>query len=303
MISIVPRLDKTLIFCDLNDFYRDFEVNYTKRLKLSTEDKRIPCQSRLCLSEVMTIVVLFHGSGYKTFKEFYLNEVLKHWRADFPKLVSYNRFVELIPWSLMLLSCFLHTRRGKMTGISFIDSTPIEVCHPCRARAHKVFGDLPKWGKNSVGWYYGFKLHLIVNDQGELLSFQLTAGNTDDRKPVPDLTQSIFGKLFGDKGYISQDLFKQLYDKGLKLITRYRKDMNNRLVPLIERILLRKRAIIESVNDQLKNICQVQHTRHRSVANFMVNLLGGLIAYTYHPVKPSLDLEDKGLPALPPAMF
>ena len=251
----------------------------------------------------MTIVVLFHGSGYKTFKEFYLNEVLQHWQKDFPKLVSYNRFLELIPWSLMLLSCFLHTRRGKMTGISFIDSTPIEVCHPCRAKTHKVFGDLPQWEKNSVGWYYGFKLHLIVNDQGELLSFQLTAANTDDRKPVPDLTYSIFGKLFGDKGYISQALFEQLYDRGLKLITRYRKDMNNRLVPLIERILLRKRAIIESVNDQLKNICQVQHTRHRSIHNFMVNLLGGLIAYTYHPIKPSLDLEDKGLPALPPAIF
>ena len=280
MISIVSRLDKTQIFCDLNDFYLDFEENYAKRLKLSTDDKRLPCQSRLCLSEVMTIVVLFHGSGYKTFKEFYLNEVLKYWRVDFPKLVSYNRFLELIPWSLLLLSCFLHTRRGKMTGISFIDSTPMEVCHPCRTKTHKVFGDLPKWGKNSVGWYYGFKLHLIVNDQGELLSFQLTAANTYDRKPVLDLTQSIFGKLFGDKGYISRDLLRQLYDKGLKLITRYRNNMNNRLVPLIERILLRKRAIIESVNDQLKNICQVQRTRHRSISNFMVNLLGGLIAYT-----------------------
>ena len=117
------------------------------------------------------------------------------------------------------------------------------------------------------------------------------------------MTYSIFGKLFGDRGYISQALFEQLYDRGLKLITRYRQDLNNRLVPLIERILLRKRAIIESVNDQLKNICQVQHTRHRSIHNFMVNLLSGLIAYTYHPIKPSLDLEVKGLPALPPAIF
>ena len=303
MINIVSRLDKTQVFCDVDDFYQDFERNYQKQLKLSTNDRRKPCQSNLCLSEVMTIVILFHGSGYKTFKEFYLNEVLSHWRRDFPKLVSYNRFVELIPWSLMLLSCFLSTRRGKMTGIAFIDSTPIEVCHPCRAKSHRVFGDLPQWGKNSVGWYYGFKLHLIVNDQGELLSFQLTPANTDDRKPVSDLTQSIFGQLFGDKGYISQSLFEQLYQRGLKLITRYRKNMNNRLVPLIERILLRKRAIIESINDQLKNICQIQHTRHRSIYNFMVNLLGGLVAYTYHPIKPSLDLEDKGLPALPPALF
>ena len=145
-------------------------------------------------------------AGYKTFKEFYLNEVLSHWRRDFPKLVSYNRFVELIPWSLMLLSCFLSTRRGQMTGIAFIDSTPIEVCHPCRAKSHRVFGDLPQWGKNSVGWYYGFKLHLIINDQGELLAFQLTPAKTDDRQPVPDLTKHLFGKLFGDKGYISQSI-------------------------------------------------------------------------------------------------
>nr|WP_052055201.1 IS982 family transposase [Myxosarcina sp. GI1] len=148
-----------------------------------------------------------------------------------------------------------------------------------------------------------FKLHLIVDDQGELLSFKLTAAKTDDRKPVPDLIMSIFSKLIGDKAYISQAWFEQLYDRGLKLITRYRKNMNNRLVSLIDRILLRKRAIIESVNDQLKNICQVQHTRHQSIHNFMVNLLGGLIAYTYHPIKLSLDLENKGLPALPPALF
>lgn len=303
MMNILSRLDKTVVFCDTDDFYQDFEQNYQNQLKLLTDDQRKLCQSRLSISEVMTIVILFHGSGYKTFKEFYLKEVFPHWKADFPKLVSYNRFVELMPWSLMVLSCFLSTRRGKMTGIAFIDSTPIEVCHNCRAKSHKVFGDLPEWGKNSVGWYYGFKLHLIINDQGELLAFQLTPAKTDDREPVPDLTKHLFGKLFGDKGYISQSLFEQLYQKGLKLITRYRKNMNNRLVPLIERILLRKRAIIESVNDQLKNICQIQHTRHRSIYNFMVNLLGGLIAYTYHPIKPALDLEVKGLPALPPALF
>ena len=303
MINILSRLDKTEVFCDADDFYTDFEQHYQNQLKLPTDDDRKLCQSRLSISEVMTIVILFHGSGYKTFKEFYLNEVLKHWRPDFPELVSYNRFVELIPWSLMVLFCFLSTRRGKMTGIAFVDSTPIEVCHPCRARSHKVFGDLPQWGKNSVGWYYGFKLHLIINDRGELLAFQLTSANTDDRKPVPDLTQHLLGKLFGDKGYISQSLFEQLYQRGLQLITRCRKNMKNRLVPLIDRILLRKRALIESVNDQLKNICQIQHTRHRSIYNFMVNLLGGLVAYTYHPIKPSLDLEFKGLPALPPALF
>lgn len=303
MTTIIARLDLTQIFCDVDDFYQDFQKHQEKYPKLPTDDRQKLCTSRLCVSEVMTIMIGFHGSGYRNFKEFYLKEVLKHWGREFPNLVSYNRFVELIPWSLMLLSCFLKTRMGEMTGIAFIDSTPIGVCHPCRARNHKVFGDLAQWGKNSVGWYYGFKLHLIINDRGELLAFQLTPANTDDRKPVPDLTQGLFGKLFGDKGYISQDLFEQLYERGLQLVSRCRKKMKNRLMPLLDRIFLRKRAVIESVNDQLKNICQVEHTRHRSLWNFLVNLLGGLVAYTYHPVKPSLDFGIKGLPALPPAIF
>jgi hypothetical protein len=191
----------------------------------------------------------------------------------------------------------------EVTGISFIDSTPIEVCHPCRAHAHKVFKSLVKWGKNSVGWHFGFKLHLMINEKGELLAFKLTPANTDDRQPVPELTPDLIGKLFGDRGYVSQKLFEQLYERGLQLITKSKKNMKNHLVKMIDKILLRFRALIESVNDQLKNICQIEHSRHRSVFNFLVNLLAGLVAYTYQDKKPALDLEFKGLPALPPAIF
>jgi hypothetical protein len=194
-------------------------------------------------------------------------------------------------------------RHNQLTGLSFVDSTPIGVCHPCRAHSHRVFEGYVEWGKNSVGWYYGFKLHLIINERGELLAFKLTAANVDDRAPVPDLTQGIIGKLFADRGYISQKLFEQLYERGLQLVTKIKKNMKNRLVPLLDKILLRKRAIIESVNDQLKNISQIEHSRHRSILNFMVNLLAGLIAYTYQESKPSLDLCPKGLPELPEAIF
>ncbi len=146
MMNILSRLDKTVGFCDADDFYQDFEQNYQNQLKLLTDDQRKLCQSRLSISEVMTIVILFHGSGYKTFKEFYLKEVFPHWKADFPKLVSYNRIGSLMPWSLMVLSCFLSTRRGKMTGIAFIDSTPMEVCHNCRAHLPQGF-----WRLTTVG--------------------------------------------------------------------------------------------------------------------------------------------------------
>ena len=203
----------------------------------------------------------------------------------------------------MLLCGYLYTRTGEMTGIAFIDSTPIEVCHPCRSKAHKVFKDLVGWGRNSMGWHFGFKRHLVINDHGELLAFKLTPANTDDRQPVPDLTQDLIGQLFGDRGDISQELFKQLYERGLELVTNYKKKMHNKLVKLIDKVMLRKRALIETVNDQLKNICQIEHSRHRSPFNFLVNTLAALVAYTYHEKKPALDLEVKGLPALPEAIF
>lgn len=303
MSTIVSRLDVTQIFCDVDDFCKLWEQWWQQMPQLPSMGGERRSQSRMQLSEVMTIVIAFHGSGYRTFKEFYTLQVLPGWKKAFPNLVSYTRFVELMPWCLMLLCCFLHTRTGEITGISFIDSTPIEVCHRCRAHAHKVFQGLVEWGKNSVGWYFGFKLHLIINHKGELLAFKLTPANLDDRKPVPDLTRDLIGKLFGDKGYISQKLFEELYERGLELVTKSKKNMKNRLVKLIVKILLRKRAVIESVNDHLKNLCQIEHSRHRSVFNFLVNLMAGLAAYTYLPHKPSLDIYPKGLPALPPAVF
>jgi hypothetical protein len=303
MSIILSRLDLDEIFCDVDDFYQVWERFGTARPQLPADGEMKQYNSKLSISEVMTIVIAFHGSGFRTFKEFYTREVLSYWGCAFPHLVSYTRFVELMPWSLTGLWGFLNTCSGEMTGISFVDSTSIEVCHPNRARAHKVFKNLARWGKSSICWYFGFKLHLIINDRGEILAFALTPGHTDDRKPVPEMAKSLMGKLFGDKGYVSQALFEQLQATGLELISRRRNNMNNGLMKLMDKILLRKRAIIESVNDQLKNICQVEHSRHRSRFNFLVNLISGLIAYSYHPKKPCLDLAHKGLYALPPAIF
>ena len=291
-------IDLDPVFCDIDDFNAEFEPQWKEQLLKRGEVKRCKDTS-LSLSEVMTIIIAFHSSNFRTFKHFYTGYVLKQLRGAFPRLVSYTRMVELMPSALIPLCSYLHTRRGQVSGISFIDSTPIIVCHPKRARSHKLFAELAKWGKNSVGWFYGFKLHLIINDDGELLAIKLTLANVDDRVPVPEMTQSLFGKLFGDKGYISQALFELLFGRGVQLITKLKKNMKNKLLPLMDKLLTRKRALIETVNDQLKNISQIEHTRHRSVANFMVNLIAGLIAYTYQDKKPSLNLRVKPSDQLP----
>ncbi len=172
----------------LTTFAPQFERLWQQQAQLPALVGEKLSRSRMSLSEIMTIVIAFHGSGQRTCKDFYKLQVLPHWRRAFPQLVSYNRLVELMPWCLMMLCCYIHTRTGEVTGLSFIDSTPIAVCHPRRANSHRVFEGHVHWGKNSVGWYYGFKLDLIVNAQGELLAFKLTAANVDDRLPVPALT-------------------------------------------------------------------------------------------------------------------
>jgi hypothetical protein len=288
------------LFCSVDDFWQAFAPHWQQDL-LTAGQRRRRRESALYPSELMTIVIAFHHSHYRTFKAYYTEHVQQHWRGEFPHLVSYPRFVALLPTILVPLTAYLHTQLGTCTGISFVDSTSLSVCHNARIQQHRVFTGRARRGKTSVDWFYGFKLHLVVNDRGELLAFCLTPGNVDDRRPVPKLLcriRRLFGKLFADRGDISQPLAEQLFvEHGVHLITKLRKNMRNRLLDLSDKLLLRKRAIIETIYDQLKNICQIEHTRHRSPVNFLVNLVAGLIAYSHQPKKPSLDLDPYRLPA------
>lgn len=279
--------DLVSIFVSFDDFCKQFEKEITDR-QIGNKS-----ESSLSISEIGTILIAFHLSDYRHFKHFYLEHVSKYLVNDFPCLVSYNRFVELIPNSLIYLICFLNRHcKGECTGISFIDSTSLKVCHNKRIPSNKVFQGLATQGKTSVDWFFGFKLHLIINDRGEILSCQFTPGNVDDRVPVKNMSKKLTGYLFGDKGYIKQELFEELYEQGLKLITKIKKNMKNSLIPMFEKVMLRKRAIVESVNDFLKNICQIEHSRHRSPVNAFVNMVSALIAYSFLPKKPSLNLSD-----------
>lgn len=151
--------------------------------------------------------------------------------------------------------------------------------------------------KTSVDWFFGFKLHLLVNEYGELLNIQITPGNVDDRKPIPDLLKFMFGKVFADRGYVSQSLASHLFqDFGIEFFAKPKRNMKNRLMRLTDKLLARKRSIIETIIDQLKNISQIEHSRHRSPINAMLNIISGLIAYCHQPKKPSL-LMDWALPS------
>lgn len=277
----------TEIYSLVDEFCKNFEEQ-TSSFLLGHKSKRQP---KMSTSEVITITLLFHLSGFRTFKHFYLFYVQKHMQSEFPVTVSYNRFVELQQSCLMTMTIFAKTCcLSKCTGISFIDSTPIRVCKNKRVIRNKVFKNLAETGKSTMGWFHGFKLHIVINDKGEILSFCITQANVDDREPLNNesFLRAVFGKLYADKGYISQKLQQVLFVDGIHLITSIRNNMKNSLMSMADKILLRKRSVIETVNDELKNICQIEHSRHRSFANFIANLISAIAAYNFLPKKPSI---------------
>lgn len=282
----------TEIFVKVDDFCNEFEHEYKKQaLAPDASVKKRNRKATLCDSEIITILIAFHGGQFRNFKHFYLHFVCSELDDLFPAVVSYNRFIELSHRSALPFMFFLHhCCRGECTGISFIDSTVLRVCHKKRIKRNKVFKDVAKVGKSTMGWFFGFKLHLIINDKGEILSFYLTQGNVDDRniKAITKMTEELFGKLFGDKGYISKALSDILFGNGIQLITAVKRNMKEKALSNEEKILLRKRSVIETVNDELKNICQVEHTRHRSISGFLLNIISAIAAYSFFPKKPSI---------------
>lgn len=282
------------IFCVIDDFCKYFEQEHSRYLLFNPKRKRKKdCQ--MSLSEVMTILVMFHYSHYRTFKDFYLNCILLRHKREFPKTVSYNRFVELMPMTFMPFVVFISALTGEKTGKYYIDSTKLPVCHNLRIYRHKVFKDVAKRGKTSTGWFFGFKLHLIFNDKGELMNFQLTSGNVDDRAVVEEMVKNLKGWLFGDRGYISQKLKDSLINKEVELITKVKKNMKEIFIEPIRKYYLEKRGMIETIIDQLKNLLHIDHSRHRSVMNFQINVLGGILAYIFKPRKVSVPFHGLNL--------
>ena len=283
------------IFCMADDFCKEFEKELSKNALVSSQSiKSRNKQGNLSKSEVLSILIYFHFGTFRNFKHYYLFFIREHLKDYFPNAVSYNRFSEIQSKSIVHLLMFLQLIGfGECTGISYADSTPIRVCGNKRIRRNKVFNGIAKLGKSTMGWFYGFKLHLICNEKGELLNFALTKGNVDDRDPkvLNILTKKLFGKLYADKGYISKTLFESLFKEGIHIVTGIRSKMKNCLMSLRDKILLRKRSVIETINDELKNICHIEHSRHRSTHNFIINVISALLAYCFFPKKPAIKID------------
>lgn len=280
----------TNIFYLIDEFCHHFDQSIQKHT-LGNKPKRKPTMSQ---SEVITLMVLFHHGSFRNMKHFYLHYVQSHLSHLFPNTVSYNRFTELMQAAALPMTLFLKSQcLGDGTGISFIDSTPIRVCKNKRIKRNRVFKGIATTGKSTMGYFHGFKLHLVVNDKGEILNFVITQGHVDDREPLKNQSfiRELKGKLYADKGYISKALTQVLFLDGLHLITSIRNNMKNVLMELKDKILLRKRSVIETINDELKNICQVEHSRHRSFNNFITNLIAGLIAYSFLEKKPAIKYQ------------
>ena len=284
----------TRLFCEIDDFCQGFLPEWNKTV-LTPKGGHRRRRCGLGESEIMTVLVHYHQVGYRTFKGYYERHVTAFLKGYFPQLPSYQRFIELMPRVLLPLTLFMQQRCQPGRGIAFIDSTPLKVCENLRIPRHRTFRENAGRGKSSTGWFYGFKLHLVVDDCGNILSFAITPGNTDDRKPVPTLLKAIVGKVFGDRGYISKDLAASLAEQGVELVTSLKKNMKAVARDTFDRLMLRKRSIIETINDQLKNISQVEHTRHRSLTNYMINIISGWVAYSYQDKKPALNLKTSAL--------
>ncbi|WP_423063019.1 IS982 family transposase [Candidiatus Paracoxiella cheracis] len=281
----------TEIFCDMDDFCKDYLKGQSKYF-LPNPDRKRDRAMQMSLSEIGTIIVLFQMSHYRTFKDFYCGCVLQDMKKYFPTALSYTRFVACQSAALMMLAAYLLSRKGKHTGLYYIDSTTLRVCHNKRIYRNKVFKGIAKRSKSTMGWVYGFKLHIVINHQGELIRFCLTKGNVDDRAVVRKLMANLKGLGAGDKGYLGKDLADDLAKHDLKFVTKVRKNMKNKMLSAFEKFFLKQRGIVETIIDQLKNLYHVEHSRHRSPINFLVNTLAALIAYSWRPNKPGIKTNN-----------
>jgi hypothetical protein len=279
------------IFCEIDDFVLACEKMCSTKLIGSNSPQSVNKPS-ITYAEMLCIEILYHHSGYKCFQYYYEQVVLKGaLKTYFPKAPSYNRSVQLKPRIVMLVILYLQCcRLGHLCGLYYAGSTSLSVCNNRRIHSHKVFKMQAVRGKTSTGWFYGFKLFLVVDAFGQIVKVAFTTANTADNnlKQMLKLFGNLQGLVFADKGFINNAATQQLLQRGLHLVTGIRANMKNKLMLMSHKLLLKKRGMTESVNDILKTVCDMEHTRHRSPVNAIINVFAALCAYTHLERLPSI---------------
>ncbi len=286
-------LDFTETFYFIHDFCKAFEKWWEgKLLTYGLRKRKRRC--KLHLSEIITILIEYHRSGFRCFKDYYFH-VMHYHRKDFHSLISYDRFVALVKRALPAIMILFDCLKGEITDILFTDATPYKVCHHKRGYCHKVFGDLACKSKSTMGWFYGLKLHFIFNKYGEIVRVLVTPANLDDRKGLRFMTKDLVAKIFADRGYLGKDFFKELFERGVEVVTGIKKNMKNILMSLWDKFYLRKRGNVETIFSSIKSCGTFEHSRHRNVENAFCHIFSALISYQLRPTKPAFFKETEAL--------
>ncbi|MBV8453832.1 MAG: IS982 family transposase [Deltaproteobacteria bacterium] len=287
----------TEVFCEVDDFCQAFEARWKTCLLGVGAAPRGP-KLGLAVSEIITLLLVLHSSRFKYLKNFYHGFAIPLLRQCFPAMPCYEQFVTVQKRAFVPLLFFLLSRMGKKTGIYYIDSTALPVCDNHRIYRHKTFAGLAQRGKTSMGWFFGFKLHLVFNNLNQIVACKLTSGHVHDTKPVPQLTKNLLGKLFGDKGYIGKQLAQELLRRGLTLFTRIRKNMKS-LLAMPDKLLLNARNMAETIIGSIKQFSSLNLPKHRLPLNAFLHILAAITAYQINPIKPKLKLPSTYPLAIP----
>ena len=283
----VTMLDRLVeIFCEVDDFCKAFQDAFESHLLSNAQGSRGP-DPGLADAEIITLLLVLHSSGFKYLKSFYTSPMGEVLRRYFPGMPCYERFIASQQRAFLPLLAFLFSKLGKETGIDYIDSTALPVCHNRRIGQHKTFTELAARGKTSMGWFFGFKLHLVFNDLNEIVALKLTPGNVSDTAPVSALTKDLVGKLLGDKGYIGKKLADELLHRGLTLFTRVRKNRKSLPISMIDKMLLNGRNMAETIIGSIQGFSSLHLPKHRLPSNAFLHIMAAVVAYQLDPIKPN----------------
>jgi hypothetical protein len=294
----VTMLDRLVeVFCEVDDFCQTFQNKFESHMIGNGQGPRGP-NPGLAEAEIITLLLVLHSSGFKYLKNFYNSPMGEVLRRYFPGMPCYERFIALQQRAFPPLMAFLFSKLGKKTGIYYIDSTALPVCHNRRIGQHKTFTELAARGKTSMGWFFGFKLHLVFNDLNEIVALRLTPGHVSDTAPVPALTKDLLGKLFGDKGYLGKKLAGELLHRGLTLYTRVRKHMKSLPISMIDKMLLNGRHMAETIIGSIKGFSSLNLPKYRLPSNAFLHIMAAVVAYQLDPIKPNHAFFSHRPPAI-----